>query len=147
MLDIIKQKLNEAVNKEETKGLFFSLFDQNNSLLCSNGVIQTDKKINDLTDIIYHGILEKFPQTKKIAIDIILETKTETDIIKLLGYNPQERGIVLENKQANQNGIILPNTQGVVDMKTALGLIKQKNTMTGNVEITLFKTKRISFEV
>jgi hypothetical protein len=35
----------------------------------------------------------------------------------------------------------------VEDMQTALAMIKQKNGLTGNVEISTFTTRRIAFTV
>jgi hypothetical protein len=59
MLEKIKTKLFETYNKDESKGLFFSLFDKDGNLLVSNGVLQTDKSMKDLVEIISAGILDK----------------------------------------------------------------------------------------
>lgn len=59
MLEAIKTKLFEKYDKNDSKGLFFSLFDKDGNLLVSNGVLQTDKNMNDLVEIISAGILDK----------------------------------------------------------------------------------------
>jgi hypothetical protein len=144
MLDEIKAKLSETYAKTDSRGLFFSLFDAAGTLLVSNGVLQTEKNVFDLTDILYHGVLEKFEKvTKKIVLDVVMEINAQPDIQKLLSLSTKERGIFAINKETNTSGIVLPNTQGVTDAKVALSLLKQKYNLSGNVQISTFKTRRL----
>jgi hypothetical protein len=39
--------------------MFFSLFDKQNNLLFSNGVLETDKPMDKLIDTLYHGLMDK----------------------------------------------------------------------------------------
>jgi hypothetical protein len=127
MLEQIKAELAKYCKPEEKKGLFFSLFDVNNKILASHGTIETNKNINQLTDLIYNGLLAKHEHTTKtVVIDIIQSYIQETDVNKLLTLPTKDYGIFLINTERKKSGAILPNTKGVNDIKTALGLIKQK---------------------
>ena len=148
MLDQIKAILTQTYTKTDSRGLFFSLFDVNGTLLVSNGVLKTEKNVFDLTDIIYHGVLSKFEQvTKKVVIDIVMEINEQPDIQKLLGLSMKERWIFAINKENNTSGIVLPNTQWVGDAKTSLSLLKQKYNLSGNVQISTFKTRRLVIDL
>ena len=147
MLEKIKQKLLEFYHKEDKFWLFFSLFDVQNKLLISNGVVTTDKPLEELIDILYHAFLEKQANAHIIVIDIIKEIQVQPDIQKLLTLSAKDYGIFAINKETNISGIVLPDTAGVPDIKTALWLLKQKYNLSGNVEISTFTTRRIAFEV
>ena len=147
MLDKIKQKLFSFYDKNDKIWLFFSLYDTNNVLLLSNGVLMTDKNMNDLIDILYHAILEKQTNVHTVAIDIVKEIQLKPDVNALITLPTKEYWVFAINKETNQTGIILPNTQWVENMQTALGLIKQKNGLSGNVELSTFTTRRVAFTV
>jgi len=145
MLDQIKSALAKYCKPDEKRGLFFSLFDVNGKLLVSHGTVETDKTINELSDLIYNGLLAKHEHiTKNIVIDIIQSYIQETDINKLLGLPTKDYGIFLINNETKKSWAILPNTKGVVDIKSALTLIKQKYGISGNVSMYSFRTERIT---
>ncbi len=145
MLDQIKAELAKHCKPEEKKWLFFSLFDVHGKLLVSDGTIETDKKINELTDLIYNGLLAKHEHTTKtIVIDIIESYFQETDMVKLLALPTKDYGIFLVNNETKKSWAILPNTKGVNDVKTALWLIKQKYGISWNVSMYSFRTERIT---
>jgi hypothetical protein len=101
-----------------------------------------------LTDLIYNGLLAKHEKsTKTVVIDIIQSYIQETDINKLLSLPTKDYGIFLINAETKTSGAILPNTKGVNDVKTALGLIKQKYGISGNVSMYSFRTERVSIAV
>jgi len=145
MLEKIKTKLFEKYKKEDNKWLFFSLFDKDGNLLTSSGVLQTDKNMWDLVEIISAGILDKEKWAVSAAIDVVLEVSQESDMQKLLTISTKDYGVFLINNETQKSWIILPNIKGVNDVKTALGLIKQKYQVSGNVLIYVFKTERIAF--
>jgi hypothetical protein len=91
MIDLIKQKIFEHIKPEEPHGLFFSLYDNKGTLLCSNGVVKSDKPSTQIIDMIYHGLLEKHQNTKTIVCDIVEQLTVENDVQKLLSYNPKDR--------------------------------------------------------
>jgi len=145
MLNEIKAELMKHCKPEEKKGLFFSLFDVNGKLLTSNGAIQTDKTINELTDLIFNGLLAKHDHTTKtIVIDIIQSYVQETDVNKLLALPTKDYGVFLVNNETKKSWAILPGTKGVNDIKTALTLIKQKYGISGNVSMYSFRTERVT---
>lgn len=104
MLEQIKTELTKHCKPEEKKGLFFSLFDINGKLLASHGTVETDKNINELTDLIYNGLLAKYDHTTKtIVIDIIESYFQETDINKLLALPTKDYGIFLINDETKKS--------------------------------------------
>jgi len=148
MLDLIKTKLLSFYDKTDKFWLFFSLFDANNNLLLSNGVLTTDKPLPELVEILYHAILEKIEkQTKVIAIDVVKEVQLQPDIQKLLTLSTKDYWIFVINRQTNISWVVLPDTQGITDIKWALALIKQKYGLAGNVEISTLTTRRIAFQI
>ncbi len=145
MLNEIKLELSKHCKPDEKKWLFFSLFDVNGKPIISNGTIETDKTIDQLTDLIYTGLLAKYEHiAKTIAIDIIESYFLETDINKLLSLPTKSYGIFLVNNETKKSWAILPNTKWVNDIKTALTLIKEKYGISGNVSMYSFRTERIS---
>ena len=144
MLEQIKTALAKHCKPEESKWLFFSLFDVNGKLLASHGAIETDKTTNELTDLIYNGLLAKHEHTtKNIVIDIIQSYIQETDVNKLLALPTKDYWVFLVNTETKKSWAILPNTKGVTDTKSALTLIKQKYGISGNVSMYSFRTERI----
>lgn len=147
MLELIKTNLLSFYDKTDKFWLFFSLFDANNNLLLSNGVLTTDKPLPELVEILYHALLEKVEkQTQFIAIDIVKDIQLQPDIQKLLTLSPKDYGIFVINRQTNVSGVVLPDTQGITDIKWALALLKQKYGLAGNVEISTFTTRRVAFQ-
>jgi len=145
MLEQIKAELTKHCKPEEKKWLFFSIFDVGGKLLASHGTVETDKTINELTDLIYNGLLAKHEHTAKtVVIDIIQSYIQETDVNKLLGLPTKDYGIFLVNTETKKSWAILPSTKWVNDVKTALGLIKQKYGISGNVSMYSFRTERVT---
>lgn len=145
MLEQIKAELTKHCKPEEKKGLFFSLFDVQGKLLTSNGTVQTDKDINQLTDFIFTSLLAKHEHTAKtVVIDIIQSYVQETDVNKLLALPTKDYGVFLVNNETKKSWAILPGTKGVNDIKTALTLIKQKYGISGNVSMYSFRTERVT---
>jgi hypothetical protein len=104
MLDQIKLELSKHCKPDEKKGLFFSLFDVNGKILASNGTVETDKTTNQLTDLIYNGLLAKHDHTTKtVVIDIIESYFQETDINKLIALPTKDYGIFLVNNETKKS--------------------------------------------
>ena len=142
-LEQITAEVFKKYKKEDQKGLFLSLLDGNKNLLASNGVVATDKPLDQLIDILYHGIVEKYPMTETIFADIILDVTQQTDVAVLLSISPIDNGILMVNKAEKKSGIMLPWTADVPDMKTALNKIKAKFGLSGDVEMYTFTTNKI----
>jgi len=104
MLEQIKTELTKHCKPEEKKGLFFSIFDIQGKILASHGTIETDKNINDLTDIIYNGLLVKHEKTTKtVIIDIVQSYIQETDINKLIALPTKDYGIFMINNETKKS--------------------------------------------
>jgi len=72
----------------------------------------------ELVEILYHALLEKVEkQTHIIAIDVVKEIQLQPDIQKLLTLSPKDYGIFVINRQTNVSGVVLPDTQGITDIK------------------------------
>ena len=148
MIDQIRIELSKKCKADDKKGLFFSLFDDKGKILTSNGVIETDQNINQLTDFIYKDSLAKFESTTKtVVIDIIQSYTQETDINKLLTLSTKDYGVFLVNNDTKKSWVILPDTKGVTDVKSALTLIKGKYGISGNVSMYSFKTERVTIGI
>lgn len=148
MLEQIKKELTKHCKPEEKKGLFFSLFDVNGKILASNGTVETDKTTDQLTDLIYNGLLAKHEHTAKtVVIDIIQSYIQETDINKFIALPTKDYGVFLVNNETKKSWAILPNTKWVNDIKTALTLIKQKYGISGNVSMYSFRTERVTISL
>ena len=148
MLDKIKAKLFENYKHDESKWLFFSLFDKNNNLILSNGVFQTDKNISDLTDTIYNWLLAKSANiTKTVVVDVVTESRQENDINKILELSPKEYWFFLINNETKKSWLALPNIKWINDARSALWLIKWKFGLDWNVEIYVFKTAKLIIQI
>ena len=104
MLDQMKSALTKYCKSDEKRGLFFSLFDVNGKLLASHGAVETDKNINQVTDLIYNGLLAKQEHlTKTVVIDIIQSYIQETDVNKLLSLPTKDYGVFLINNETKKS--------------------------------------------
>ncbi|MBP7007886.1 hypothetical protein KBB05_04140 [Patescibacteria group bacterium] len=43
--------------------------------------------------------------------------------------------------------MILPNTEGIADIKQLFSVIKKKNQLNGNIKVFLFQTERMIIEL
>ncbi|GHW02889.1 hypothetical protein AGMMS50249_6750 [candidate division SR1 bacterium] len=144
MLPEIKSLIETHVALSSKDGLFFSLFDKDNNLLASQGTITTDKTLESLVDLFYQGIISKFEkQTKTVVLDLVDSIQTVVDIQAFLSFSPVENGVILTSTTDKKTGILLPNTAGITTMQDALSAIKAKDSLSGNVEISTFKTTRL----
>jgi hypothetical protein len=46
----------------------------------SNGVVTSDKELEQLIDTLYHGLVEKHTNIANILIDVVSETQEVTDM-------------------------------------------------------------------
>lgn len=147
MLDIIKSNVFAKYPATENRWLFISIFDANNNLLASNGVVETDKNVDQLIDLLYHGLLEKYQWVKTILVDVVTEKTQQTDMQKLITLPITQYGICMISNTDNKSGAMLPNTKWIPDVRTALTNIKQKYQLWGNVSIYTFQTDRITINL
>lgn len=142
MLEKIKEAIFKRYKKTDNKWLFISAFDDKNTLLMSNGVISSDKELEQLIETIYHGLVEKHKNISNILIDIITETQKVTNIKEVQTISLKEFWLVLNT--GTKAWILLPDTTWIIDISSALKTIKEKNWLEWNANITKFKTDRFS---
>lgn len=142
MLDKIKEAIFKKYKKTDNKWLFISAFDEKNILLISSWVISSDKELEQLVETIYHWLVEKYTNISNILIDIVTETQEVTDIKAVQSISLTEFWLVLSTWA--KAWILLPNTEGITDIASALKIIKEKNWLEWNANITKFKTDRFS---
>lgn len=147
MLEKIKELLSKKYKLEEIRWLFFSLFDDKNNLLMSNWVLETDKALWQLVELLFHGLVEKQLNAKKIVIDVITDYHEESDMQKILSISANENWICIVNNETKKSGIILPNTAWILTTKDALIAIKSKYQISWNISIFVFKTDRIGLSI
>lgn len=144
MLDKIKTAVFAEYRDEEVKGVFMSWFSEKQILVVSNGTLVTDKPLHETLDIVYTATIEE--ESKKIryvACDVVTDVLEITNLQDVLAMSPVEYGFVIVDKEDDISGVILPNTAGVADAKSALAYLKKKYGIHGDVEIYAFRTNRI----
>jgi len=140
MLEKIKKVVFSKYKKTDTNGIFFSALDKDNNLILSNGVVFSDKSLEQTIETIYHWLIEKHKNIETIIIDIVIDTKEITNPKEIQNISLQEYWLLLITE--NKSWILLPNTEGVENISTALKIIKEKNWLEWNAKITTFQTDR-----
>ena len=144
MIEKIKKAVFANFNPDEKKGVFLSGFSKDQELITSHGVLHTDTPLHEAIETVYSGYLEK--KSKKIryvVCDVVEEVIDMTHAENLLDLSAEEFGFAAVDTEDELSGVILPNTSGVSDAKSALYDLKQKYGIHGKVEIYAFRTKRI----
>lgn len=142
MLDKIKKSIFKKYKKNEIRWIFFSVFDNKWDLLISNWVFYTDKSLDELITTLYHWLIEKNTNIWNIIVDIILETNELKSPNEIQNLSLKDFWILLSSE--NKSGILLPNTKWVNNIQEWLKIIKEKNNLSGNVQIIKFKTDRFA---
>ncbi len=140
MLDKIKASIFQKYKKDEVKWIFFSVFNDKWNLLISNWVFYTDKSLDELIDTLYRWLIEKHTDIWNIVVDIIWETSEIKSSEEIQNISLKDFGILLSSE--NKSGILLPDTKWVNNIQEWLKIIKEKNNLSSNVQITKFKTDR-----
>lgn len=143
MIEKIKQEIAKLYNLEDHKGIFMSGFDEKNNLILSNGVLTTDKPLDKVIEMIYHGLIEKHTDTKKIICDIITTIESKTTLEEINSINLSVQGLCIQTIDNSKSGVLLPWTIWIYNIQDAFALIKKKNNIEGNVNIYSFSTQRL----
>lgn len=141
MLEKIKNAIFTKYKKEDIKGVFLSVFDENNKLLMSNGTFYTDKVLDSLLDTLYHWLVENHKNIAYITVDVVINEEELTDVSKINEIPLQQYWIAVI--AGAKYWVILPNTAWVTNSLQALQLIKQKDSLEWNAKIVKFQTDRI----
>lgn len=143
MIDKIKQEIAKLYNLNEPKGIFMSAFDEKNNLILSNGVLTTDKSLDKVIEMIYHGLIEKHTNTKRIICDIVTIIETKTTLEEINSINLSSQGLCIQTIDNSKSGVLLPWTIGINNIQDAFTTIKKKNNIEGNVNIYSFSTQKL----
>ncbi len=143
MIDKIKEQVAKIYNLDESKGIFMSAFDEKNNLILSNGVLTTDKSLNKVIEMIYHGLIEKNSNTKKIICDIVTTVESKTTLEEINTINLSIYGLCIQAIDNSKSGVLLPWTIGINNIQEAFSTIKKKNSIEWNVNIYSFTTQRL----
>lgn len=144
MLEEIKKLIYSKYKPEDKIWLFFSLFDEKWTLLISNGVLTTDKTLEEMINLLYKWILSKQEsKTKHIIIDIINWITEQKDIAAFLNMDPKTNWVLLTETTGNKTWVILPNMKWITSMKQAIAWIKQKYQLQWDVTISTFTVNEL----
>ena len=144
MLEEIKKLIYSKYKPEDKIWLFFSLFDEKWNLLISNGVLTTDKTLEEMINILYKWILNKQEsKTKHIIIDVVNEIIEQKDVTVFLNMDPKINWVLLAETTGEKTGLILPNTRWITSMKQAVAWIKQKYQLQWDVTISTFTVNEL----
>ena len=147
MLEEIKNLIYSKYKPEDKIWLFFSLFDEKWNLLISNGVLTTDKTLEEMINLLYNWILKKQEsKTKHILIDIVNEIIEQKDVAAFLNMDPKTNRVLLAETTWKKTGLILPNTKWIDSMKQAIAWIKQKYQLEWDVTISTFTVNELILE-
>lgn len=64
-------------------------------MISSNGSIQPNKPLDQLIDLLYHGLIEKEQNIKTIVVDVVTHIEKETDMQKLQALELNTNGLCL----------------------------------------------------
>ncbi len=142
MLEKIKSVVSEQYNLNDSRGIFFSLFDENKTLILSKWLFFTDKSLEEVITKICTGLLEKQTNTAWIGIDVIIDPQIETNPQILSNLDMQKYGIAVHALQNEKIGVLLPATAWITTIAEALQAIKTKNQIAWDAEIYTFTTER-----
>ena len=144
MLEEIKKLIYSKYKPEDKIWLFFSLFDENWTLLISNGVLTTDKTLEELINLLYNWFIKKEEaKTKHIIIDIINWITEQKDVTAFLNMDPKTNWVLLAETTWEKTGLILSNTKWITSMKQAIAWIKQKYQLQWDVTISTFTVNEL----
>ena len=82
-------------------------------------------------------------KAKNLVFDLVKSVQAQGDAAAFLKLSPKEYGILLASTTDGKSGVLLPDTKGIDTMQQAVGSIKQKYQLSGNVAISTFQTERL----
>lgn len=148
MLEQIKTQLSQSINLQSKTWVFFSAFDAQWGLLASNGVIKTDRTLDNILQSFYTWIIKRIElQIKSIIFDVVEEVRLQNDPNVLMKLPLDQYGIFLVEWDGQNSWVLLPNTKWISNIKQALQAIKQKYNLNNQVSVFVFKTKKIEVKL
>ena len=144
MIEAIKKAIFTQFNPEEKKWVFLSWFDESKKLHVSQWVVDTDKPLREVVELLYNEHIKPWLKALQyISVDVVAEIIEIQDPNELREMSPEEFGLIIIDQEDDTTWVILPNTSWIVDMKWALYQIKQKYWIHWKADIAVFRTERI----
>lgn len=147
MLEEIKKLIYTKYKAEDKIWVFFSLFDDKWNLITSNGVLTTDKTLEEMINILYNWIIRKEEaKTKHVIIDIVNEITEQKDVNTFLQMDPKTNWVLLAETTWNKTWVMLPNMKWITSMKQAIAWIKSKYQLQWDATISTFTVTELTFD-
>lgn len=145
MLEEIKKLIYTKYKAEDKIWVFFSLFDDKWNLITSNGVLTTDKTLEEMINILYNWIIKKEEaKTKHIIIDIVNQITEQKDVNAFLQMDPKTNWVLLAETTWNKTWVMLPNMKWITSMKQAIAWIKSKYQLQWDATISTFTVTELT---
>ena len=144
MLEEIKKLIYTKYKAEDKTWVFFSLFDDKWNLIASNGVLTTDKTLEEMINILYNWIIKKEEaKAKHVVIDIVNKITEQKDVNVFLQMDPKTNWVLLAETTWNKTWVMLPNIKWITSMKQAIAWIKSKYQLQWDVTISTFTVNEL----
>ena len=145
MLEEIKKLIYTKYKAEDKIWVFFSLFDDKWNLIASNGVLTTDKTLEEMINILYNWIIKKEEaKTKHVIIDIVNQITEQKDVNAFLQMDPKTNWVLLAETTWNKTWVMLPNMKWITSMKQAIAWIKSKYQLQWDATISTFTVTELT---
>lgn len=147
MLEEIKKLIYTKYKAEDKIWLFFSLFDDKWNLITSNGVLTTDKTLEEIITILYNWIIKKEEtKIKHIIIDIVNEITEQKDVNTFLQMDPKTNWVLLAEAKWEKTWVMLPNVRWITSMKQVIAGIKSKYQLQWDAIISTFTVTELTLD-
>lgn len=147
MLQEIKNLIYSKYKAEDKIWLFFSLFDENWTLIDSIWVVSTDKTLEELINLLYEGKIKLHEnKIKHIIINIVNEITEQKDVNAFLNMDPKVNWVMLSETSWDKSWTMLPNMKWVTSMKQAIAWIKTKYQLQWDVTISTFTVNELTLD-
>ena len=144
MLQEIKNLIYSKYKAEDKIWLFFSIFDENWTLIDSTWVVSTDKTLEELINLLYEGKIKQYEnKIKHMIISIVNGITEQTDINAFLQMDPITNWVILAETAWEKTWVILPNMKWITSMKQAVAWIKSKYQLQWDVTISTFTVNEL----
>lgn len=146
MFDKIKKEIFKDYKVDESKWVFFSLFDFDNKLIFSQWVAKSTNNLWELLDKLYFWFVDtKIEDVNYVIVDIV-DNITTVAPKDFFAVSTKDNWVWVIPNGSDNVFAILPNTEWVADAKHALSVIKNKVNLTWNVSLFKFTTNRLVFK-
>ncbi len=147
MLEEIKKLIYSKYKAEDKIWLFFSLFDDKWNLLTSNGVLTSDKTLEESINLLYNWIIKKEEgKTKHVIIDVVTQITEQKDVNAFLQMDPKSNWVLLAETQWDKTWVMLPNMKWIASMTQAVAWIKSKYQLQWDVAISTFTVDELTLD-